>query len=312
LGFISTANQPVIPREVRPFLTSDGDLGFRARRIVDLLEGSGQHTVETLQRMQMDNYHGGAALLVPYLLDVDPAGDPAVAEIQEELAAWADGSAPFQASGDSSGAAAFNATWRHLLAGVFHDELPEDLHFNGGARETVVVANLMEEPDDPFWNDLTTDRVERRDDILHRSMVEAHAELSSIFRDRDSWSWGRMHVTEFRSPTFGESGIGPIEWLFNRMAPARVGGGPAVVNAVGWDASEGYRTDWIPAHRMVIDLGDFGRSTFLHTTGQSGHAFHRHFDDMIEAWVDGKQAPMRWSRAEIDANARSTLVLLPR
>jgi penicillin G amidase len=312
-GFISTANQPVIPREAHPFLTSDGDLGFRARRIVDMLAGSVGHTVETMQQMQMDNFHGGAALLVPHLLQVDPAGDAGVVELLEELGRWIGGRSSLQATGDSSGAAAFNAIWRHLLANLFHDDLPEDQRPYGGARETVVVANLLALPDDPYWDDVTTtERVERRDDILHRSMVEAHAELSSTFRDREEWSWGRMHVTEFRSPTFGESGIGLIEWFFNRTAPARVGGGPTVVNAVGWNAAEGYRTDWIPAHRMVIDLGDFGRSSFLHTTGQSGHAFHRHFDDMIEAWVDGVQAPMRWDPADIEASARSTLVLLPR
>jgi penicillin amidase len=63
--------------------------------------------------------------------------------------------------------------------------------------------------------------------------------------------------------------------------------------------------------RMVIDLADPGSSTWINSTGQSGHAFHAHYDDMIEPWADGEQRPMRWGRDQVDEEAASTLTLSP-
>ena len=47
--------------------------------------------------------------------------------------------------------------------------------------------------------------------------------------------WGRMHLLGLHS----QSGIGPVEWLFNRDG-WKIGGGGSIVNATGWDAAEGY------------------------------------------------------------------------
>ena len=62
---------------------------------------------------------------------------------------------------------------------------------------------------------------------------------------------------------------------------------------------------------MVIDLGAFEASTFIHTTGNSGHAFHRHYDDQIELWTDGTQIPMRWSEEQVTDGAADSLLLVP-
>ena len=63
--------------------------------------------------------------------------------------------------------------------------------------------------------------------------------------------------------------------------------------------------------RMVIDLADFGASTSVNSTGQSGHAFHHHYDDMIGPWALGDQHPMRWTRDQVEDGAEGTLTLVP-
>jgi penicillin amidase len=90
-----------------------------------------------------------------------------------------------------------------------------------------------------------------------------------------------------------------------------VGGGPSIVNAVGWNAAESYVVDWVPSMRMVVDLGDFAESTSIHTTGQSGHAFHANYADMIELWADGGRHPMLWGRSGVEDGAANTLTLTP-
>ena len=59
--------------------------------------------------------------------------------------------------------------------------------------------------------------MERRDDILRQAAADAVAELRGDQGDDPAeWRWGRMHLLTVRNQTFGKSGIGPIEWLFNR------------------------------------------------------------------------------------------------
>lgn len=204
------------------------------------------------------------------------------------------------------------AVWRHLLANTFQDELPEEYWPAGGSRWFVVMIDLLANENDPFWDDISTVDVETRDEILLGSMVDAHRELTELLgEDSGTWSWGRLHIAEFENQTLGRSGIGPVEWLFNRSAPERVGGSSSIVNAVGWDTDRGYEVDWVPSQRMVIDLSDWSASTFIHTTGQSGHAFHENYDSMIEMWTDGEHGPMLWSRDEIEAASRHTLTLTP-
>lgn len=174
------------------------------------------------------------------------------------------------------------------------------------------MRHLLERPDDPWWDDVTTPETETRDQILAASMSDAHIELTELLGEDDSsWTWGELHVARFENQSLGRSGIAVIEWLFNRTAPARVGGSQSVLNAVGWDTASSYEVDWVPSQRMVVDLADLDGSSFVHTTGQSGHAFHRNYDSMIEMWVDGEHGPMPWSRGAVDALATDVLTLLP-
>ncbi|MEA1903520.1 MAG: penicillin acylase family protein [Actinomycetota bacterium] len=311
--YIATANQPILPAGSEPLIGLDGAHGYRADRIETLIENGGTHTVESTQDLQFDSRDGSAANLVPFLLEVPDANHSDVAEMQSLLSAWQGESEEYQASGDSTVAAVYQATWRHVLLNTFTDELPEDQWPVGGSRWFEVVKNLLESPDDPWWDDTTTPEVvEERDDILFKSMVDAHDELADLLGDNPTdWTWGELHIAHFENQTLGQSGIAPIEWLFNRTAPARVGGGPSIVNASGWDADKSFLVDWVPSQRMVVDLSDLSNSTFIHTTGNSGHAFHRYYDNMIEAWTDGVHAPMYWTPEQVALNASSTLTLVP-
>lgn len=310
-GFIQSANQSVLRPGVSPLISTDSAHGYRAQRIVDLLT-AGPHDVASSQQMQMDGRDGGAEIVVPYLLEVEAGDDPTVIRVQERLEDWSTGAHAFQADPSSAGAAVYMATWRHLLANTFHDDLPEDYWPGGGSRWFEVMRHLLERPDDPWWDDITTPETETRDQILLQSMGDAHRELTELLGDDDSsWTWGEVHIARFENQSLGQSGIAFIEWLFNRTAPARVGGSESVLNAVGWDTSSSYEVDWVPSQRMVVDLADFDASSFVHTTGQSGHAFHRNYDSMIEMWVDGVHGPMPWSREAVDAVATEVLTLLP-
>lgn len=310
-GFVQSANQAVLRPGVTPFFGTDSAHGYRADRIVEMLSASDTHDLSSMQAMQMDSRDSGAELVIPHLLAVDAAGAPDVESVQERLQGWSTGVNALQASARSAGAAVFMATWRQILARTFHDELPEDHWPEGGDRWSEVMRGLLESSDDPYWDDVSTQDIEQKDDILLASMQAAHEELTELLGDNEAeWTWGAMHIAHFENQTLGQSGIAPVEWLFNRTAPARVGGSESVLNAAGWSANLSYLVDWVPSQRMVIDLSDVDGSTFIHTTGQSGHAFHENYDSMIEMWVDGIHGPMPWSRGAVEEVAKSRLTLV--
>jgi penicillin amidase len=118
----------------------------------------------------------------------------------------------------------------------------------------------------------------------------------------------RERKQEFQS--LGQSGIGPIDAIFNR-GPIPSSGGSSIVNATGWSTDELAAVISVPSQRVVLDLADWQRSLSMHTTGQSGHPFYRHYGDMILSWRDIEYHAMHWERSTIEADAEGVLQLKP-
>ncbi len=214
---------------------------------------------------------------------------------------------------DSRPATLYAALWSHVLKNTFYDDLPEDYRPDGGGRWFAVMQNILQQPDSFWWDDqTTTDKSETRDDILAKSLADAVSELQSKYGgDPGRWpAWGELHTATFRNATLGKSGIAPIEALFNR-GPFRVAGGRSILNATGWDATEGYEVTNVPSMRMIVDLGDLDNSLSVHTLGQSGHAYAAHYFDMVDLWRNGQYYPMLWSRPAIVDDAEAHLMLVP-
>ena len=307
-GWIVTANNAVIDDSFDYFITNDWSRGYRARRIVDLLTSNPGIGMSDHATIQFDSYDLNAEFALPYLLEATGSTslDDQELEARDILATW-----DFQEFAGSTGAAIWNVTWKQLLEQTFHDELDEFLWPRGGQRWFEVVRNLLDQPTDPYWDDVTTSAVETRDDILRASFVAAVDELDDTLGGSvEDWTWGAIHSITLTNPTLGESGIGLIEDRFNR-GPFAASGSESVPNAMGWDAPYSYEVDWIPSMRMLVDLGDLQNSRAILSTGQSGHTDHPHYDDMAPLWLAGESAPMMWNRSAIEADAEGTLVLRP-
>lgn len=318
-GRIVSANQAVIGPQYQPWLTSDWSYGYRSHRIHDLLDAAlaaGPVGVAEMEQMLFDNFNGLGPVLVPALLAAPRA--PLSRDEQRALdllAGWdfqqpAGGAPGTPEAARSAAAAYFNAVWRHLLSVTF-DELPDDVRPYGHDRWFEVVAALLNQPQSPWWDRVDTTAIETRDDLLARALSEAFKEVAVAQGDDPAgWRWGRMHTLRLRDATFGESGIAPVEAMFNR-GPFEVAGGGDIVNATGWDAAAGYGAITSPSMRMVVDMSDLDQSKWIQMTGNSGHAYHRHYLDQVEPWGTGEMIPWRWDRSTIQAEASHILTLRP-
>ncbi|MFC5831614.1 penicillin acylase family protein [Nonomuraea insulae] len=308
-GFIVTANNAVIdPSRYRPLLTKDWSYGYRSERIRTLIKDAikkGPIDADTMSRIQQDSSNGFAETLVPALMRVDLAGPGGRA--RELLKTW-DRSQGL----DSAAAAYFNAVWRQVLVLTFGDDLPEAARPTGGDRWYEVVRRLLEVPDDPFWDDVSTKNLkETRDDILRQAMASAYQELADrLGADVKAWRWGDLHQLELVNGSLGTSGIAPIEALFNR-GPLAVPGSKDAVNATGWNVQQDYSVTAVPSMRMIVDLSDLDKSRWVNLTGASGHAFHDNYWDQAETWARGDLLPMRSTPESVKKAATNTLRLNP-
>lgn len=308
-GYIVTANNQANPREYPHLITKDWDYGQRAARIVDLIENApAKIDAAYIQQMHGDSKSLNAEVLIPVLMDVPL--DPELAALRDKhLGSW-----DYQETADSSSAMLFEAFWWNLLLDTFGDDLPESYQPEGGSRWYVVMRNLVNQPDSLWWDDKSTaDKVETRDDIFAKAFGEAvncEACVEKFGADISQWKWGELHSATFRNQTLGNAGISLIEDLFNR-GPYVTGGGKSIVNATGWDVGKSFEIDWLPSEREIVDLSNLDASLALHTTGQSGHAFHPHYDDMASMWAEVEYYPMWWERESVEKDAEGHLVLKP-
>jgi penicillin amidase len=300
-GIIVTANQAVVPKSYRYDLTNDWDYGYRSQQILERIQAVGKLDVAAMSSIQLDTKNRNAEMLVPYLLRIG-ISDDFDKQGQDTLKGW-----DFTQPADSAPAAYFNIVWRNLLALTFHDQLPEATWPDGGSRWFEVIRNLVVQPNSSWWDDLRTPQRESRDDILREALVQGRAEITTkMAREPSNWQWGRLHKLTLTNQTLGKSGIGMVDKLFNR-GPYELGGGASVVNATGWDASEGYGVTATPSMRMVVDLSDFDKSRWINLTGVSGHAFTGNYTDQTDLWVKGETLPWAFSRGAVEAKRKHTL-----
>jgi penicillin amidase len=306
-GYIVTANNAVVGAEYPYLLTSGWDYGYRAKRIVEMIESApGPIDAEYIAKIHGDNKNLNADVLLPVLFEL-PLEDSRLEQARTVLRDW-----DHQQHMDSAGAALFEVFWKNLLRKTFDDNLPEDIGASGSSWWFEVVRQLVPQPESVWWDDEGTTPLERRDDIFLSAFSAAVDELEGLQgKDPARWNWGDLHTVNFKVGGLGESGNPLVEILFNR-GPFRTSGGASIVNATGWDASgDDYQVRSLPSQRMIVDLADLTRSLGMHTTGQSGHAYHPNYIDMVEHWATIEYHPMLWERSQVEAGAVKHLRLLP-
>lgn len=305
-GYIVTANNAIVDEDYPYFLTNDWDYGWRAARIVHLIEraaASAKLTADDMTAIQADDEFWIGKRITAALagVEVDGAGAQAAVALLEQWDA--------QNAADSAAAAYANVLWDELAQNLFsRREAPASLA--GQGRLFLVVDRLLDDPDSSWWINADIG-VSGQREMLARSAEDAYDRLVELQGDNPArWNWGSLHALTLTNESFGESGIAPIEALFNR-GPFPVGGGASVVDATGWALGDGFATSTVPSMRMTVDLADLDASRWNHLTGASGHAFHPNYADQFEAWQQKRQTPWPFSRDAVESAATHILTLTP-
>jgi penicillin amidase len=190
------------------------------------------------------------------------------------------------------------------------------------------MIRLLDNPSSDWWDDTTTaGRKETAPDVIAAALDATGADLRSALGDQKDWTWERLHKATFREGTLGTSGIGPLEWYFNKGAFPVAGAGGAVDNTF-YRTSRAYpnpndpkykpvdftgvfEVTNLPSYRFTIDMGDPDGARIVQTTGQSGNPFDSHYGDLIDEWLSGRSIPLPFSRSAVEKATDKRLELVP-
>lgn len=124
--------------------------------------------------------------------------------------------------------------------------------------------------------------------------------------DPADWRWGDLHDTVFHH-ILGD--VPGLKGLLDRNV--HVGGSPFTVAAAFYSPRRPFETRFGVSYRQVLDLADWDRSRYIHTTGQSSHPASPHYDDLMARWAGRQLIPMPFSEEAVDGVVRERQILSP-
>ncbi len=285
-GWIASANHRIHGSDYPHYLTSEWAPPYRQQRIEQLLRSRAKHSIDDMAAMQADVLSLATQRVLPWLQRARSehalAGEAQAALKNFNGEMKADASAPL----------IFWAWSRQLVRAVFIDELGGPAVYERvlGARSFRDALDGVLERNDAWWCDdkTTTGKAETCEQLSAVALTRALDELQRRFGDDVSkWRWGAAHVARSEHRPF--SRIKPLAALFELRVPT--GGDSYTVNVgrvgVKPDGATGelYLNEHAPSLRALYDLGDPSQSRFMHSTGQSGLPWLRHYRSFVGPWA---------------------------
>jgi penicillin amidase len=291
-GYLASANQqPIDPRVDGRYLGADWYSPWRAIRINELLRADSAVTPDAMRRFQTDPVSAAAELFVPALLAAGKkyAANDTVRRATGLLAEW-----DLRYTPDNTRAVLYERSMREL-AGLLWDELD-----SLPPPETVVVAALLSDSLNVWWDDHRTPAVEDRDRLLARALANGLTQTIKTRGEPDAggWRWDRIrHANIYH--------LLQIPALSALEIPIQAG--QSTLNP-----SSG-RGNFGPSWRMVVELGPEVRAWGTYPGGQSGNPASSRYLSGLKHWQDGTLDTLRFPRApdQLNGQESSRLTLEP-
>lgn len=295
-GVLGNTNNKMVERDFPLHVSYFWGDTQRIQRLGLLMEARAVHTRDSFIGAQLDTISPAARNLLPLVArDLWFTGQPAAIGTTERL---------------RQRALELLADWN----GEMNEHLPEPLIFAAWMRalqhrlirddigplaeefwqvEPVFLERVFRNIDGASsWCDVRpSNAIENCTEMAELALDEALQELSESYgSDIESWRWGAAHEAVHVHPVLGQSRL--FSWIVNiRQATS---GGDFTLNRAATPATgpEPYINIHGATYRGVYDFADPDSSVFIISTGQSGHPFSRHYDDLGELWRRGEYVPM--------------------
>lgn len=287
----------------------------RIRRAVRLLAAREFHSRDSFVEIQTDIVSETARTLVPLMArDLWWAGQPRPEDeagrfrqqALERLAQW---------TGEMNRHAPEPLIWM-AWARAFQRRIALDELGPAYERlkriEPVFLERVLRDVDGAgAWCDVVrTTAVETCPDMARLALDDALAELAEAHGPRmESWRWGDAHVALQHHRVLG--GVFPLSLFVNIEHPTSGGDFTLMRGQTPGTGPMPYANIHASGLRAVYDFADPESSVWIISTGQSGHPFSRHYDDLAGLWQRGEYIRMSLDPEDARGGAIGVTRLLP-
>lgn len=314
-GFIATANNRT---QITPFyISSLWEPSSRIERINLLLSEKEKHSAEDFMRYQYDRISFYAEKVTPYLLSAFKevkVEDPNLKESLELLDAWDYSFEPL-----SQIPALYSVFLYKFYENTLKDELGTDLLNQYSRIANVplkIMFQLITNPEAAVFDDITTPKIEKRDEILRKSLSDALNYLENRFGSNlAAWQWGELHTLTLRHFFSGNNAL--LDRFIND-GPHPLGGDGTTLNLSEYPF---YRYDSFgeakefenlvgPSMRFICDFSQPDNFYYATTGGQSGNSMSDHYKNLTAVWLEGKYIQVKTDKDSFSKN-KKVLRLIP-
>ncbi|MCP9290283.1 penicillin acylase family protein [Gracilimonas sediminicola] len=297
-GWIANANNKITTDSYPYYIATFWEPPSRIERIEQVLTADSTLGYNQFQSLQNDSYSAFAAKLTPKILEIIKNQDAYNFDLPVSyLENW-----NYKYDLKSTAASIFDVFFVNFTENTLKDDFGDVVYSNFIHHENIPVRTMSSliDTESSFFDDLTTESVETKEDMVVKSMQDAILFLSdSLGSEPFEWRWEQLHTLMLEPPLLSRAAEDPESPNALKLIVDNVlSKGPYKVPSHGMSVNNGqYR--WNNAFEMILgpsirrisDLSDMSRSKSILPTGQSGNPLSDHYGDQTDMWLDGQY---RW------------------
>ena len=307
-NFIASANNKTI-KNFPHHISNLWEPTSRIERITELLTKKEKHSSDDFKKYQHDFFSHYAKHITPFILNAFK--DVSVNEKNLKTALSLLRQWDFVMDMKSQTPTIYSEFFQKLMENIFLDEMENELF-----KEYIFVANvpyrkvreLLDERDSEWWDNVNTESIETRDDIIRESLVDALNSLETkLGKDIANWQWMELHTVTFKHPFSNSS---PMLGKILNIGPFPIGGDGTTVFNTEYSLTKPFENKLGPAFRFIFDFAKPDEVNFILPTGQAGYFMSEHYSDMSELWLDGKYLKVNINISDIENRNYELLKLI--
>jgi penicillin amidase len=307
--FIASANNKTV-KDFKYHITNLWEPSSRIERITELLNRKEKHSVSDFQTYQLDLVSPYAKEITGYILDAFKGIKVTDMNLKNALLLF-DGW-DYKLDAYSQTTSIYAVFLDKLLKNIFLDDLGYDLYNEFCFVPNVPYRTLLKllKKDRSFlFDNIKTEKVETKNEIIRESLVDALTELENRFgTDLLKWQWGNLHRVRFKHFFSGTNKF--VDNIIN-IGPFGIGGdGTTLFNTEYMFSSyngdlkslrqEPYENTLGPSMRFIYDFNEPEKFYLVLTTGQSGQPLSPHYKNWTEYWLKGEYIVIHTDRNSIE------------
>jgi penicillin amidase len=305
-GYVSSANNKTVIEGYPYYISSDFALPYRINRIRQMLDEKEVFKMEDFKRMILDQHSDYAALLTPFILNLNNNKQeltPLENKALETLKGW-----DYDMAASLVAPAIFEFFRISFAKELLSDELG-DLYSQLfiTAREYYIYRILKTGPDE--WVDnINTPQKETLDDIILLSFKDCISSLSAQYgSDLSKWTWGSIHKITIKHPLGSVKILDKVFGLNSENVG--IGGSSHTVSPYSYDA--GFKVNHGASERHIFNTANWDESFTVIPTGASGIPASEFYLSQTKSYLEGKFYKDAFSEKAVKAGAIYTLKLKP-